>query len=327
MKALRFEKTGSIDELQIREVPLPIPLPGSLLIEVKAAGLNPSDAENVLGRMRQTKPPRTPGRDFAGTIVAGTKAYAAGTEVFGSGGSLGFDCDGSHAEFIAVPAEAVRPKPLALTFEQAATVGVPYITASHAIMEVAALQEGETILITGTTGAVGDAAARIAKRMAKAKVIGTARRHTDAVRLKLLDYVDALADLSSGAISLPEQIQEETEGRGVDVVFDLVGGPLFESCLKCLALRGRQVAIASNPDPRVTFNLVEFYQNESRLIGVDSIQLSFENSGRILGNLLPYFESGELGPLEDPVPVGFASVLSVYRELAEGVAKAKYVFV
>ena len=327
MKALRFEKTGSLDELKIQEVPLPVSGPDSLLIEVRAAGLNPNDAKSVLGRIPQTKPPRTPGRDFAGTIAVGTEAYPVGTEVFGSGGSLGFDRDGSHAEFVAVPSDAVQPKPRTLTFEQAAIVGVPYITAWHAIMEVASLQEGETILITGTTGAVGDAAARIAKRIARGTVIGTARRHTDAVRLKLLDYVDALVDLSGGSISLAEQIRGKTEGQGVDVVFDVVGGPLFESCLKCLAVRGRQVAIASTPDPKVTFNLADFYHNESHLIGVDSTQLSFENAGRILSSLSPYFESRELGPRDDPVPVGFDSVLSVYRELAEGVANAKYVFV
>ena len=327
MKALRFEKIGSLDELKIQEVPRPVPGPGSLLIEVKAAGLNPSDAKNVLGRMRQTRVPRIPGRDFAGTIAVGSEAYPVGMEVFGSGGTLGFARDGSHAEFVEVPAAAVQPKPRALTFEQAATVGVPYLTAWHAIMEAASLKEGESILITGTTGAVGDAAARIAKRIRGATVIGTARRHTDAVRLKLLDYIDRLADLSGGPISLPEQIRGETDGRGVNVVFDVVGGPLFEACIKCLALGGRQVAIASSPDPKVTFNLVDFYHNESHLIGVDSIRLSFEDSGRILKSLLPYFESGDFGPQTDPVQVGFDAVLNAYRELAEGSAKAKYVFV
>jgi len=240
---------------------------------------------------------------------------------------MGFTIDGSHAEYVAVPAAAVQPKPRALTFEEAATLGIPYLTAWHAVIEVARLKEGETILVTGTTGAVGDAAARIAKRVCNATVIGTARRHTDAVRLRLLDYVDGLADLSAGSISLPEQIRAQTEGRGVNVVFDVVGGSLFEPGLKCLALRGRQVAIASSPDPKVTFNLIDFYHNESHLIGVDSLQLSFEDSGRILGKLLPYFEAGNFGPQGDPVPVGFDAVLNAYRELAEGLAKAKYVFV
>jgi NADPH:quinone reductase-like Zn-dependent oxidoreductase len=248
-------------------------------------------------------------------------------EVFGSGGTLGFTRDGTHAEYVEVPVEAVQPKPRALTFEQAATIGVPYLTAWHAILEVASLKEGETILITGTTGAVGDAAARIAKRIRGATVIGTARRHTDAVRLKISDYIDGLVDLSGGSISIAEQIRAETGGQGVNVVFDVVGGPLFEACLRCLAFRGRQVAIASGKDPKVTFNLVDFYHNESQLIGVDSIQLSFEDSGRILKNLLPYLESGDFGPQSDPVPVGFDAVLSVYRELAEDLAKAKYVFV
>src|SRR6201981_4263743 len=97
----------------------------------------------------------------------------------------------------------------------AASAGIPYLTAGHAIIDVASLKEDETILITGTTGAVGDAAARIAKRVCRATVLGTTRRHTDAVRLRLLDYIDGLADLSAGSISLPEQIREETGGQGV----------------------------------------------------------------------------------------------------------------
>jgi NADPH:quinone reductase len=327
MKALRFAKTGSLDELKIQDVPRPAPDPGSILVAVKAAGLNPSDAKNVLGRMHQTKVPRTPGRDFAGIVAEGTEAFPVGAEVFGSGGDLGFASDGSHAEYVKVPVEAVQPKPRALTFEQAATVGIPYLTAWRALIDVASLKEGETILITGTTGAVGDAAARIAKRVCRAKVIGTSRRHTDAVRLRLLDYIDALADLSAGPVSLSEQIRAETGGQGVDVVFDVVGSSLFEPCLQCLAFGGRQVTIASSPDPKVTFNLVDFYHNQSHLIGVDSIQLSFEDSGRILRSLLPYFESGDFRPEGDPVPVGFDDVLSAYRELAENRAKAKYVFV
>jgi len=327
MKALRFEKTGSLDELKIQGIPRPEPVPGTVLVEVKAAALNPSDVKNVLGRMHQTTVPRTPGRDFAGTIATGTEAYPVGTEVFGSGGALGFTCDGSHAEFVEVPVEAVQRKPSVLTFEQAATVGIPYLTAWRAVVDAASLKPGETILITGTTGAVGDAAARIAKRICKATVIGTSRRHTDAVRLKLLDYIDSLADISGGPISLSEQVHTETSGQGVEVVLDVVGGPLFEPSLRCLASGGRQVAISSSQDPKVTFSLVDFYHNESHLIGVDTTQLSFQDAGRILGELLPYFESGAFAPRDDLVPVGFDEVLNAYQKLAEDRASGKYVFV
>jgi NADPH2:quinone reductase len=97
--------------------------------------------------------------------------------------------------------------------------------------------------------------------------------------------------------------------------------------LQCLAFGGRHVAIASSPEAKVTFNLVDFYHNQSHLIGVDSIQLSFEDSGRILSSLLPYFESRDFGPQMDPVPVGFDAVLSAYRELAEDTPRAKYVLI
>jgi NADPH:quinone reductase-like Zn-dependent oxidoreductase len=142
-----------------------------------------------------------------------------------------------------------------------------------------------------------------------------------------LDYIDGLADLSSGPVSLSEQVRADTDGRGVDVVLDAVGGSLFEPSLRCLAIGGRQVAISSSPDPKVTFNLVDFYHNESHLIGLDSIQLSFQDTGRILKELLPYFESGHFAPLGDLVPVGFDGVLSAYRKLSEGRSRGKYVFV
>ena len=90
MKALRFVRTGSLDYLKILDVRDPEPGPDSVLVRVKAAGLNPSDAKNVLGRMGETTVPRTPGRDFAGVVAVGKEAYLEGTEIFGTGGNLGF---------------------------------------------------------------------------------------------------------------------------------------------------------------------------------------------------------------------------------------------
>jgi NADPH2:quinone reductase len=325
MKALQFDRTGSLDNLKIQEVRKPQPEPGSVLVQVKAAAVNPSDAKNVLGRMEETTVPRIPGRDFAGIIALGTEAYPEGAEVFGTGGSLGFTRDGSHAEFIEVPVGALKPKPKSLTFEQAASVGTPYLTAWRAVVEAASLQFGETILITGTTGAVGDAAARIAKRFCKANTIGAVRRHVDTVRLQLADYIDDFIDLGSGPLA--EQVRSKTGGRGVNVVLDVVGGALFEPCLKSLAFRGRHVTIASNPERKVTFDLIDFYHNESSLMGVDSIKISFPDVDRILALLLPYFESGDFAPPKEVVPVGFDGLLNAYRDLLEGRATGKYVFV
>src|SRR5437879_6056122 len=106
MRALRFDKTGQLDFLAVQDIPKPVPATGEVLIEIKAAAVNPSDVKNVLGKMHETTLPRTPGRDFAGVVVQGP-ASLTGKSVFGSGGNLGFSRDGSHAEFLVVPEYAV----------------------------------------------------------------------------------------------------------------------------------------------------------------------------------------------------------------------------
>src|ERR1700693_6378557 len=110
MRALKFYQTGSLDDLHVEEVSVPIPAAGEVLVQVKAAAINPSYVKNVQGKMHETTVPRIPGRDFAGVVVGGSDGLS-GQSVFGSGGNLGFGRDGSHAEFVAVPASAVLPMP------------------------------------------------------------------------------------------------------------------------------------------------------------------------------------------------------------------------
>ena len=124
MRALKFFQTGSLDNLRIEDAPVPVPATGEVLVQVKAAAINPSDIKNVQGKMHETTVPRISGRDFAGIIVKGPDQLL-GQSVFGSGGNLGFGRDGSHAEYVAVPATAVIPLPKNLSFEQAARQGGP----------------------------------------------------------------------------------------------------------------------------------------------------------------------------------------------------------
>src|ERR1700736_1546908 len=177
MRALKFYQTGSLDDLRVEEVTVPIPAEGEVLIEVKAAAINPSDIKNVQGKMHETTVPRIPGRDFAGMIVKGPDERL-GQSVFGSGGNLGFGRDGSHAEYLTIPAAAVLPLPSNLSFEQAAGIGVAYITAWAGLVNAAKIKAGETALILGAPGAVGNAAARIAHQVG-ARVIGTVRKASD----------------------------------------------------------------------------------------------------------------------------------------------------
>jgi NADPH:quinone reductase len=321
MRALKFDQVGSLDDLHLEEVPLPNPAAGEVLVEVKAAAINPSDIKNVQGKMHETTVPRIPGRDFAGVIVKGPDQLL-GQSVFGSGGNLGFGRDGSHAEYLTIPATAALPLPSNLRFAQAAGIGVAYITAWAALVNAAQIQAGETALILGATGAVGTAAVRIAHQ-AGARVIGTARKASDIPAGNVVpvdDWIDlAAVDLATGARAL-------TNGRGADIVFDVVGGVMFEQCLVALAWRGRQVAISSNPEPRVSFDLVNFYHNESRLLGVDSLKLSFEETAEILRSLTPGIEAGTFPPpaVETfPLEEG----LRLYRDIAESRSKTKPILV
>jgi NADPH:quinone reductase-like Zn-dependent oxidoreductase len=243
-------------------------------------------------------------------------------KVFGSGGNLGFGRDGTHAEFAAVPVIAINPMPKNLSFEQAAAMGVAYMTAWAAIVTTAKIQPGETVLITGTSGAVGGAAAKIAVKQG-ARVIGTTRKAAEIAGLKN-PAVAQWVGLDVGELS--ESVFAATEGKGVDVVFDVVGGSMFEPCLRSLALRGRHIAIASDPDPRVSFNLVDFYHRESRLFGVDSVKLSFQESAEILCGLTPGIEDGTFPP---PLVKSrsFADFAEAYRLAGEGKIKEKQILV
>jgi NADPH:quinone reductase-like Zn-dependent oxidoreductase len=312
MEALRFDKFGPPSVLRIEEVAIPEPGDGEAVVHVKATGINPSDIGNVAGRFKRTTLPRTPGRDFAGVVVKGKHE---GEEVWGSAPNLGIVDDGSHAEYVVVPAEALSLKPKPLSMAQAAAIGVPYITAWASLVSAAQIQPGETILIVGAGGAVGQAATQIAN-WKKARVIG--------------------ADISSDPIpgtesvvntkteDLRERILELTAGRGVDAVLNTVGGTLFEPALRSLRHGGRQVVISSAGDPRVSFNLIDFYHNFSRLLGVDSFGLTLEKVAEIEGGLQSGFETGVLKPLPIEI-VPFERAVEAYSRVAAGQAKAKQV--
>lgn len=142
MRGLFFRNTGSLDNLKVEELPRPVPKAGEVLVKVLAATINPSDAKNVLGKMAETKTPRVPGRDFAGRVVSEGSLWE-GKAVFGTGGDLGFGRDGSHAEFVAVPVEGLVEIPPEFSYEQAAAIGLEYLTAFAALVRTGVVQNGE----------------------------------------------------------------------------------------------------------------------------------------------------------------------------------------
>jgi NADPH2:quinone reductase len=313
MKALRFTEFGRPQVLRIEEVAIPEPGQGEALVRVKAAGINPSDIGNVAGRFKKTTLPRTPGRDFAGVVVKGKQHE--GQEVWGSGPKLGIVHDGSHAEYVVVPEEVLALKPKSLSMEQAGTIGVPYITAWASVVDAAQIQPGETILIVGAAGAVGQAATQIAN-WKHARVIGAAMTSDPIPGTESV--------INTKTEDLRERVFELTAGKGVEVVFDTVGGPMFEPALRSLKLRGRHVAISSHAEPRVSFHLADFYHNFSRLLGVDSYGLTAQQVGEIAAQLRHGFETGHLKPPPLEI-VAFEKAVDAYSKVAGGHAKTKQV--
>ncbi|KQR73750.1 alcohol dehydrogenase [Burkholderia sp. Leaf177] len=307
MKALRFNQHGDPGVLVIEDLPSLQASADEAVVRVLAASINPSDVKNVEGRMSQTTLPRTPGRDYSGVVIQGPAEWL-GAEVWGSGGDVGFTRDGTHAEELVVPVASLHRKPVNLSHEEASAIGVNFITAWCAVVEAAQLQAGETIVIIGL-GGVGGAAAQIAKRIG-AKVVGVAR-DTNVPG----PYVDAMVD--SKAAGFIDEIRALTQG-GAAVVFDTVGGSMFETAVHMLRLRGRLVEISATDRREVTFNLADFYHNESQLLGVDTLKRDLSAAGAMLEALRTGFEDGSFKAPVIAQTFALADAQAAYRAVAAG---------
>ncbi|HVV41782.1 MAG TPA: zinc-binding alcohol dehydrogenase family protein [Nitrobacter sp.] len=262
---------------------------GQVLIEVKAAAVNPSDVKAATGLMPYAVFPRTPGRDYAGVIVAGPDGWV-GREVFGSSGDLGIRRDGTHATHLAVEAGAVVEKPRGISFAEAAGIGVPFVTAMEGLRRAGLPKPGDDVLVFGVNGKVGQAATQIATWRG-AHVIGVVRRSEG-----YEGYASAPVDIiDASAADVAARVREMTGGKGADIVFNTVGDPYFQAAYKSLALKGRQILIAA-VDRIVQFNILEFYRGQHTYVGIDTLGLSSVATGDVLKELAPGFAGGHLKP-------------------------------
>jgi NADPH2:quinone reductase len=260
-----------------------------VLIEIKAAAVNPSDVKAATGLMAYAVFPRTPGRDYAGVIIDGPPE-TIGREVFGSSGDLGIRRDGTHASHLAVEADAVVEKPSSLSWEEAAGIGVPFVTAMEGFGRAGLPKKGETVLVMGVNGKVGQAAVQIASWRG-ARVVGVVRKREpyEGHSNSRVDVIDA------SAVDVATRLRELTGGNGADIVFNTVGDPYFEAAHQSLALRGRQILIATIKRI-VPFNILEFYRGQHTYVGIDSLGLSSSATGAVIRELAPGFASGHLKP-------------------------------
>ena len=289
MRAVLLERFGEPSELGPAEMSRPKAREGEVLVEVRAAAVNRSDVLNARGSFPATTLPRIPGRDFAGVVVEGPEELL-GREVWGTGGGeLGFTRDGTHAEYVALPAGAAVPVPEGLSLEGAAASGLAYLAAAMGILELGELSAGEAVLVTGAAGGVGGAAAGISRWKRASLVIGAVK---DESERRAAERAGAGVVVDTSREEVPEAVMAATEGRGVDLVLDAVGGPLFEPCLSSLAPQGRMVVLTTVGQRRVSFDLFDFYRKELRLLGLMTSRPGAAESGAVLRSLLPGFEAG-----------------------------------
>jgi NADPH:quinone reductase-like Zn-dependent oxidoreductase len=317
MQALRFHEFGDPEVLRVEDVRQPVGTSAEAVVRVESASINPSDVKNVAGGMDWTVLPRTPGRDFAGVVSDGPAEWK-GVAVWGTGGDTGFSRDGSHAESMSIPVEALVRKPDRLSFDEAATVGVNFVVAWYGLVETAQLVAGETVAVFGVSGGVGGAVAQIAHTLG-ANVIGVDRREPgpDTPAAFVIDHFvtfDPVGDVVSA------EIKRLTDGRGADVAYDAVGGVTTASALDSVAHRGRLVVISAVGPPVVEINLRDLYHNETRFLGVDSGKLSIIDSARRLEQMAPYFESGAFRPLPIAGIYSLDDATAAYQAVAEHTA-------
>ena len=262
MKALVCKAYGPPESLVIEQRADPVPGTDEVLVGVKAAGINFPDVLMIAGEYQvKTPPPFVPGGEAADVV----EAVGAGVQELKPGDRV--ICTpalGAFADKVALPEGRCLPLPDALSFEQGAGFTVTHATVCHAFRQSTALQAGETLLVLGAAGGVGVAAVEFGKALG-ARVIAAA---SNAEKLEFARQAGADETIDYAQTSLREAVRELTDGRGVDVVFDPVGGDLAEQAYRSLAWHGRYLVIgfACGEIPRFPINIALL--KEASVIGV-----------------------------------------------------------
>jgi NADPH2:quinone reductase len=252
MKAILCTRYGGPDDLELQELPDPVPGPNEVVVRIQAAALNFFDTLIIAGKY-QVKPPFpfSPAAEFAGVVEAigpGVTGIAVGDAV------LGHSSHGAAREKIAIASDRVVKLPAGLPPERAAGLTVIYGTTLHALQDRAKLKSGETLVVLGASGGTGLAAIELGKIMG-ARVIACA---SSAEKLAFASRHGADETVNYAEEDLKDALKRLTGGRGADVIYDPVGGPYTEPALRSIAWQGRFLVIgfAAGEIPKLPLNLV-----------------------------------------------------------------------
>ena len=310
MQALQFTATGSLDTLQLQQLPKPVPDAGEVLVEVRATGVNPSDIKNVQGLFPYTTTPRIPGRDFAGVVVAGPDELLGQAVWGGTGKGFGFYQDGCHAQYVVVPTNAVALLPKSLSFAQAATCGVPFITAWDAL-ERSQVKAGTRFLIIGA-GAVAQAAQVLAQ--ARGAEVVVAARRAEVVHSLQAQGITAFELSEEG--QLPEQAREHFQQQAPEVIFETTGFCLA-AAVNSVDTFGRVAIIAAPKDGLISMSSLNLYRRGGSIVGVNSLLYSLEDCAQMLTQIGTAFDAGLAVP-SGFVELPLADAIAAYQQVSAG---------
>lgn len=319
MRAVLSRDPGPPSSLTVEEIEAPVAGAGEVIVRVAAAALNFLDTLVIADRY-QFRPARpfSPGVEMAGTVDSvgpGVAGIAVGDRVVGNLGA------GACRELVAVPATHVTRLPDAVPFEAAAGLTVTYGTTLYALADRGELKPGETLAVLGASGGVGQAAVEIGKLLG-ATVIACASS-PDKLAFAREHGADHLVDYSTE--DLKERLKALTGGRGVDVVYDPVGGDFAEAALRATAWLGRYLVVgfAAGEIPKIPLNLVLLKGCDIRgIFWGDMARREPERHAAIMARLLDWVATGALKPHIDRV-VGFDGVAAALEALARREVKGK----
>ena len=297
MKSWHLTATPDSAALDLRDVPVPEPKAGQLLVHLRAAALNRGEliVGHGLTKAGSSKPAGMEGAGVIEKVGAGVNGFAPGQRVMGR-------CAGAFSEYAVMDVREAMPMPAKLSYEQAAAIPLTFLVVHDMLVLQGRLKAGEWLLITGVSSGVGVSALQAGKALG-AKVIGTSGSQEKLDRLEPLGLDVAVP---TRAADFHDAVMKATGGKGVDLVVNTVGGSVFAECVRCMAFEGRLATVGYVDNVlKAEIDIQALHAKRLTLFGVSNKMRTPEQRAAgvpaFVKDLMPAFADGRIAPLVDRV--------------------------